>query len=504
MNSNTKTSNLVDAMKYVAAEKETENGAYALNSSMDALLDLFGTIGALRTRSEDEIVNKFIKAYMEDKTLALKMLFYARDARGGLGERRTFRVILRYLANNHPDDIYRLVCYIPFYGRWDDLYELVGTRLETVAFGVIKAQFAHDMAMYEKGEYTKMTLLAKWLKSANATSSETRALGRLTAKKLGLTERNYRQALSKMRAALDVVEVKMSANEWQNIIFANVPSIAHKNYHLAFSKHTPELYYEYMVKLASGETKVNARTLYPYDLLKTYAASHSIRMNALDPLVEEQWKALPNYVTDKNFLIMADTSGSMVGLPMCTSVGLAIYFAERNNGYFKDHFITFTDEPRLVKLNRNATLYDRAKVVMDDRYVGYNTNLEAAFELVLQSAIRANVPADEMPEAIVIISDMEIDQFGTHRQNLTFTKEMAHRYAEAGYEMPTLVYWNVDARQDTFHATKDDNVRFVSGSSPSVFKGLCEHMGFTPLELMLNTLNDERYEIIEIAMKIKN
>jgi hypothetical protein len=220
----------------------------------------------------------------------------------------------------------------------------------------------------------------------------------------------------------------------------------------------------------------------------------------VDETLEAQWKALPNYVTDgKKFLVMADTSGSMTGLPMETSVSLAIYFAERNTGDFHGKFITFTDNPRLVDIPDNWTLRERINHVLKNEYVGYNTNLEKAFELVLDAAIKNHCSQEDLPEAILVISDMEIDQFGSHKANTTFTAEMSKRFADAGYKMPTLVYWNVNARMDTFHAEASDDVRFVSGSSAAIFKGLCEHMGYSAMDLMLDVLNDERYSCITVA-----
>jgi hypothetical protein len=224
------------------------------------------------------------------------------------------------------------------------------------------------------------------------------------------------------------------------------------------------------------------------------------KKTAVNETIEAQWKALPNYVTDgKKFLVMADTSGSMTGTPVETSVSLAMYFAERNTGEFHGKFITFTDNPRLVDIPDNWNLRDKINHVLQHDYVGYGTDLEKAFKLVLNSAVAAKLSQDDLPEAILVITDMEINRFIGYKDATTFTSEMKKRFADAGYKMPTLVWWNVNARQDTFHAEASDDVRFVSGSSAAIFKGLCEHLGYSAKELMLNVLNDERYNCVTVA-----
>lgn len=491
---------LLKAIKQENAIKETENGAVALNTTFSPLLDLFGEIGALRSRSEDEIIDLFIKAYAVDRLLSLKMLFYLRDIRGGLGERRTFKVILKYLVENHPEDIRNNLELIPYYGRWDDLFSLLDTPLKSDVLSLIKKQFNKDIDNLITGK-DNISLLAKWLPSENTSSYNTRQLAYKIRRYLGLSSKKYRKMLSALRSKLKIVEKDMSVNNWSDINYEAVPSRASLNYKEAFYRHDEDRYKEYLNKVEAGHAKINSSTLYPYDLVKKYFNNSIYRGTPkVDKTIEVQWKSLPDYVnnSEKNFLIIADVSGSMYDpnyIPISTSVGLAIYFAERSKGVFKNNFITFTDIPRLVEIPENLSLAEKVHIVRETE--GYNTNLEAAFNLVLNSAISSNVPKEDMPTAIVVISDMEIDQFGEYGENVTFTDTMSAKFNEAGYEMPTLVYWNVNARQNTFHATMNDNVRFVSGSSPSVFKGLCENLGYTALELMLSTLNNNRYDLVK-------
>lgn len=487
----------LESLAKVSSYKKTENGAFALNSSGNDLLDAFATLGAMRNRSTNDIVNTFSLAYAEDRLLAMKLLFYIRDARGGVGERDIFRILVNWMAKNHPADIKVNLSLVPEYGRWDDLYAFVETPLVADAFNIMKEQFDKDLAALSEGK--PVSVLAKWLKSENTSSKASVKLGKITRVAFGLTKAEYQKKLSMLRKAIDVVETKMSANEWGEIKYEGVPSYAAKNYADAFRRHDEERYTAFLDKVEKGEAKINAATLFPYDLVRAYGYGYWNRKSDINASIEAQWKALPNYVTDgKKFLVMADTSGSMEGLPMETSVGLAIYFAERNTGAYHGKFITFTDVPAFYDLPDNLSLREKINLVLDEENVGYSTNLEKAFELVLNSAIEGKVPQEELPEAILVISDMEIDQFGQRKNNTTFTKEMESRFASAGYKMPVLVYWNVNARQSTFHAEADDNVRFVSGSSASIFKGLCEHMGLSARELMLNVLNSERYSAVKI------
>jgi hypothetical protein len=495
----------LNSMKNLANEKVTENGAFALKSTRSGLIDLFGMIGAMRTRSEADIVNAFIKAYTEDRLLAMKMLFYARDIREGLGERDVTRVIFKYLANNHSEDIKVNLELMAEYGRWDDLYAFVGTPVESTAFAVMKSQYEKDLQDLKDGK--SVSLLAKWLKSQNTSSNESKRLARLTAKyfypEIEEFDRRaavYRRNLSKLRAKIDIVESKMSAKEWGEINYENVPSKAASNYREAFVRNDGKRYGEYLSNVSKGTAKINAGALYPYEIIRPYSKQcrgWGSPMVKVDQTLEEQWKALPNYVTDKNFLIMADVSGSMSGLPMDVSVSLAIYFAERNKGAYHGQFMTFESTPHFIELPDGETLADKVSIVGGAPWGG-STNLKAAFDMILTAAVEGDVKPEDMPEALVVITDMEIDSYGMQKVN--FTQTMKQKFEAAGYKMPVIVWWNVNARMDTFHAEYTDNsVRFVSGCSATVFKSLCENMGTTPEELMLMTLNSERYDAVKIA-----
>lgn len=492
------TNNFLTGLINEGNEKLTENGADAYKSTLNSLVDFFALMGAIRDRSIDDVYDLFEKAYAEDHLLALKALFYLRNIRGGLGERDVTRAILKIAAHEHTADILVNFDNIAKFGRLDDFYAFDGTVLENYAYNYLHNLYVQDLKYLEAGELQNMSLVGKWLKSCNTSSRESRKLGRVTAKKFGESEATYRKNLSALRKALNVVERKMSNKEWDDIDYEKLPSLAALRYKGAFLRNDEARYNEFLEALKTGTAKINASTLYPYDLVRKYMNFWG-DTKEVDDTVEAQWKALPNYVTDnKNFLIMADVSGSMTGLPMETSVGLAIYFAERNTGLYHNKFMTFSSNPTVVSLPEGASLASKVRTTMCADWGG-STNLEAAFNMVLKAAVKGHCKQEEIPDALVVITDMEIDCYG-NSSNLGFSQEMSKRFEAAGYKMPVIVWWNVNARQNTFHATASDtNVRFISGQSAAVFKGLCEKMGASPVELMLGILNDPMYDSVRVA-----
>lgn len=467
----------------------TENGGRALSTTGDKLLNLFAVLGALRSRPADA-ADKLDLAYAENSDLATKMVFYGRDVRGGLGERAVGRLMLHQLAMINQEVVKANLKNVVEFGRWDDLFVLFNTPCADAMVEFVKRQLVSDKRYMDK--YQQVSLLAKWMPSINASSEHTKALAHRFVKAFNTTPREYRKTLSALRKYIDVTEVKMSANKWTDIDYKAVPSNAMSNYGSAFARHDYEGFSRYMDAVKSGDVKINAATLYPYNVIET------LERGTRD-VAEAQWNALPNYVEgDNNFLIMADVSGSMTGRPMHTSVGLAIYFAERNHGAFANKFMTFTDIPQIVEVT-DGTLYEKYRSVT--RHVGYNTNLEAAFDAILSTAVRTKCPQADLPKALVIISDLEIDYWDGG--SLTFTEEMRKRFADAGYEMPKLVYWNVDSRKDTFLASKNDpNTILVSGQSASTFKNLIRGIDLSAYEIMVQTLNDPRYDCVVVPSQL--
>lgn len=478
-----------DAMRNDGKFTRTENGAVALNTTSNALLDLFGTIGSLRETTDSRVETLFAEAYKQDALAATKIAFYARDIRGGLGERKTFRTIMKYMAEYHPEALRPNLDLIGVFGRYDDLYVLIGTPLEEDMWAAMKKQFEEDIQNLSSGK--AVSLLAKWIKTADASSSETRRLGILTAQKLGYPVYNFKRIVRNLRKQIRVVESLMSAGKWDEIQYSEVPSRAMMIYRKAFMRHDEQRFNAFINKAVKGEVKINATTLFPYDIVEKF-----LYKGESSKVLEAQWKALPDYVEKgSNVLVMADVSGSMSGRPMATSIGLAIYFAERNIGAYHNMFMTFSGNPETVLL-KGETLEQRINNLKRANWQ-MNTDLQAAFDKVLSIAVKNNIPQEDMPKAIVVVSDMEIDSCGNRQW--TFYDKMVAKFAEKGYQIPNIIFWNVNSRHDVFHADKSRRgVQLASGQSVTVFKQILQNLGYNPVEAMENTINAERYDCITV------
>lgn len=493
-----------NALRETATRTYTENGAKARNTSSNALVDLFASIGSLRHRDENEVLRLFADAYQEDKLIATKILFYARDIRGGLGERKVFRDILVYLAETHPEAILPNMDLIGVYGRYDDMYALVGTPVEDAMWKAMKTQWNEDVKNMENGKV--VSLLAKWIKTPDATSKNTRELGIKTALAIGPSVYKFKRTLRALRKYLGVIESKMSAGKWDEIKYSAVPSRAMLIYKNAFMRHDESRYSEFINKAARGEEKINASTLYPYDLIEKYLDTISGRSYysfpfkrlKYDASIEAQWKALPDFVgTEANAMVIADVSGSMAGRPICSAVGLAVYFAQRNKGAYHNMWMSFSEDSAIQILKGDTLAQNLAS--MDTNHWDNNTNLELAFRTILDIALEHNVSNDEMVKSLIVISDMEIDG-ATYSFGWSFYDDMAKEYAKAGYEIPNVVFWNVNSRHDIFHADANrKGVQLCSGQAASTFKTLMGSVGMTPTEMMLKTINDERYSAITVG-----
>jgi len=488
--------NFAEAAKMNAVFTRTENGAVALNTTGDARLDLFGTIGSLRTAEKERINRLFSEAWKADPLFATKIAFYARDVRGGLGERQTFRTLLQFMAEKHPEALRLNLDLVGVYGRYDDLYCLIGTPLENEMWAAIKKQFEEDRRNLQEGN--AISLLAKWIKTADASSENTRRLGILTAQKLGYSVYEFKRLVRAMRKQIGIVEALMSAGRWDEIRYSAVPSRAMMIYRNAFMKHDAERYGQFIQKAVTGEEAIHSATLYPYDIVEKVMQMGWGRCAITEnPALEAQWRQLPDYVEKgTNALVIADTSGSMYGRPMATSVGLAVYFAERNTGAYHNMFMSFSGTSRIQGLKGETLAQKIGSINMND-WQG-NTNLQAAFQHVLDIAVRNHVSAEDMPKSLIVISDMEIDYCGD--RNWTFYEKMAQRFRDHGYQIPNIIFWNVASRNDIFHADKSRiGVQLVSGQSAAVFRQVMQCVGLNPVEAMEKVINSKRYEAIAVA-----
>ena len=363
-----------------------------------------------------------------------------------------------------------------------------------------------------------ISLLAKWMCSENASSAQTKKNAKILREGLGLSSREYRKMLSEMRNYLDVVEVKMSAKNWSEIRYEAVPSRANLIYNGAFLRNDEERRREYLGKLEKGETKINASTLYPHDIVHKYSGGYHLLGNK-DATIEALWKALPDTVQGcGNTIVVADGSGSMTcnigGNTRVTALevanALAIYFAEHSSGEFKDKYITFSERPQLVDFSNANSLYDKLRIAITHNECA-NTNIEKVFDLILTTAIKHNMSQKDMPKNVLIISDMEFDSCATsgdsnrwsrNKPNQRLFDVIAKRYTDAGYQLPRLVFWNVNSRTGTIPVKKNDlGVALVSGFSVNIVKMVMS--GKTdPYECLLETLNSERYAPIEAALRV--
>lgn len=473
----------------------THNGAKSHSTTGTAVLDFFGKGGALRSQSEADVINHFSSAYAEDKTLALKVLFYLADVRGGQGERRLFRVAFNWLAQNDESVAKKLIKHIPEYTRFDNVLEsLENTKLEKAALDLVAKQLKKDV------NAEAPSLAAKWAPSEQASSDVTRRLANKLRNHMKMSPKAYRKMLSGLRQKIGVVERLMCEGNWKKINFQHVPSRAALIYKKAFNAHAPELYSKFLTKVEKGEAKINASTLYPYDIVREVLHKDGNDARTL----EAQWKALPDFLADNphNGLVVADVSGSMDSSgyyggntsnvrPIDVATSLAIYFAERNIGAFNGNFMIFSHDAKLLSIG-SGSLKDKVRKVHGNRDVA-NTNLQSVFDLILEKAKASKVPQSEMPSTIYIVSDMQFDSACSGKTNLEVIKE---KYKKAKYKMPSIVFWNVNSYSDTPVKFDSNGTALVSGCSPAILKSVLSGKVTTPYDLMLSTVMVERYEPI--------
>jgi len=479
----------------------TENGALTLRTTASYCLDLFATAGALRNADVKEIEDRFLRAFTEDADTAMKILFFARDVRGGLGERRFFRVILKWLAENEPATVRKNLAYVAEYGRYDDLLVLMGTQCERDAVALIKEQFFKDVGNLTSSE--SISLLGKWLPSVNASSEQTVRLGKKIARALGLSDAEYRKLLSALRAKICIIENNLRERDY-TFDYEKQASKSLFKYRKAFIKNDKDRYISFLEAANSGKATLNASTLSPYELVDPYIeytwGSTSFMRNVSEEekvTLNATWNSLPAFNTHGNSIAVIDTSGSMYfnsrPYPGSVALSLGLYFAEHNDGYFKNHFIEFSDEPQLIEI-KGETFADKLRYVASFNKVA-TTNLEAVFDVILAAAVKNSVPQSELPEKIIIISDMEFNSCveGSGLTNFECAKE---KFEKAGYSLPDVVFWNVASRnaQQPVKAN-EQGVALVSGCSPVLFSMVAEGTA-SPYAFMMQAIGGERYACI--------
>ena len=467
----------------------TTNGMTTNSSSLNECVNLFFNIGAMRGKRKEDVINIFSKAFNENPRTAMRILFWSRDVREGAGERQIFRDIVNYLATNHPQAVKVNLNLIPEYGRWDDVHELFGTELESEVITLIQQGLNNPETS---------SLVAKWMPRKGLVFNKVRKALKVTPKEL-----------RKMIVSLsNTVEQKMCSKRWEEIEYPKTPSLAMSRYGKAFGRNDGERFTEFIESLKRGEVTVNAGALYPYDITK------NLRFGDNKDLANEQWKALPNWMegSDELILPMVDVSGSMevpVGgnknlTCMEVAISLGMYISERNEGAFKDMFMTFSSNPQVQKLL--GSLSDRYRQLSRTDW-GMSTDLEEAFKTLLDQAIKFNVPQDEMPTKVLILSDMMFNQATgsgwrqeTSEWNPTALQMVEEMYTNAGYKTPGIIFWNLNASGGNFPATFDEmGTCLISGFAPSIMKSVISNPNsLTPVNIMNETVNSERYEQVTV------
>ena len=483
----------------------TENGAPGYETSGKFLLDLDFATPSLRKKPEKEIQDIFLKAYFENPIMATKWLFYLRDIRGGLGERRSFRILLKCLENIRPRFTERLIPLIPEYGRYDDLFELLDTELQPQVIRFVREQLIEDLENVQENK--SISLLAKWLPSEKSKDEKKREQAKIIMFGLGITGRTYRKICSTLRGYMDIVETNMSSDRWNEVDYSKVPSKANLKYKEAFMKHDGDRRKSYLESLQRGDenVKINAGTMFPHEIVHSYQKSFG-RVKNEDATLEELWKALPDEEIS-NTIVVADGSGSMY----CTvdngsstkaidvAIALAIYFSERLPGEYKDKYITFSNKPKYVDMSQCETLREKIKLAVNHCEVA-NTNIEAVFDLILDTAVRNRMSQEEIPKNILVISDMEFDacvRGSSGFMTRTLFGEISNRYQKNGYKLPRTVFWNVNSRTNTIPMKQNElGVALISGFSTSRAKMVMSEE-LDPYKCLIEQLNSERYKPVE-------
>lgn len=490
--------NYIDALKDELNNVFTENGDKAYASSGSYCLDFFALIGGMRWNYKD-ILPMFVRAFGEDKLLSIKLLFFTRDIRGGLGERNTFRIILNYLGSFYPEIAIQLIDYVPKYGRYDDLFVLLSTSLRDKVVEKIKNQLEEDKINKANGK--EISLLSKWMPSINTSNDEVRALAKKLAKYLGLSFEDYRKLLSSLRKGM-IIENNLREKDY-SFDYASVPSCAFLKYRNCFIRNDEKRISEFLNQVNNNEKKIHTGALYPYQVIKNCV---NIRDEIADKLATPEkilqeknlldmtWKSFDRNIFTENTIVVRDGSGSMFWsenssmTPNDVATSLAILFSEQLSGPFKNTFITFSENPSLITLNEK-TIFDKVMRCFKECECA-NTNISKVYSLILKIAVKARISKEDMIKKIIIISDMEFDECA---EGMSTYESFKQKYEGCGYDFPELIFWNVSARNVHLPVTQNENnVKLVSGASDKIFEMVMTGLSKTPYEFMNEAM--EKYQ----------
>lgn len=490
--------NFLQSMKKMTTMTTTENGANTFNTSDSKLVDLFFMLSASRDKDYKLTAHLITEAFDEDELLTLKMIFWCRD-RERQGERTLFRNIISYLTlvdTRYCELIKKNIKNIPVFGRWDDLFVLLDTPLESNMIKYIKNQLIRDL------KSDNPSLLAKWMPSENTSSLETRKLCTKIRRKFGWSRKYYTDRITLLRKKIDIVENKLRERNYSEIDYYKIPSMAMLKYAYAFKKNDEERYVKYLKDVSESKEKMNTSTLKPIDLVRRALTKN----DGEEDYLNTAWEQLPDYFNGAtvNDIAVVDVSGSMMypnSTPLYTAISLGLYLADKTSGPFSGNVITFSDNPELVEV-KGENFIEKVCNIKNMNW-GYNTNIEAVFDLIIEASVCNNLKQEEIPERIFIISDMEFDislsspYTGTSKPKNVLFDDIRYKFEVNGYKMPLIVFWNVASHDDNVPMKMtEEGVQLVSGSNPSLFKAVLEGKFLTPYDLMLSVLNDKRYDVI--------
>ena len=501
--------NYLDHLKTESNYTRTLNGAKTHGSTGNACLDFFAVAGGMRYRGPQDQIRLFERAYIETPELAMKLLFHLRDIRGGMGERKLFRTLLRHVAFNWPDSARINVPYIAEFGRWDDLLCLIETPAGKQAAKVIREQLAADeeaLKRREAGEEdAHISLLAKWLPSDNTSSPRTRKTAKRLMAALGMEQKEYRRLVTALRCRIGLTERQLTAKHPEKINYEAVPAQAMLKYRNAFERHDEERFMEYLTGVDAGEKRIHAGTLFPYEVLRPFFSESCLFVNDAGgrDVLEQLWKNLPGAVGNTNAISVVDTSGSMYWgsgslKPALISQAMGLYCAERCEGIFHNHLITFESTPHLVEIH-GATLGDKLKYLSTLPWGG-STNLEAVFDLILDTAVMYHVEQKELPSVIYIFSDMEFND-AMRNADKTVYENARERFETNGYQMPAVVFQNVNSWQMQTPVTAHTRGTALASGAGIHAMGQKFDGNITPMDHMLRVLNSDRYAMIHAYPK---
>jgi len=495
---------MLEYIKRMLNRTETENGASTLQTTGKECVDLFATIGALRKASEIEIISRFERAFAVNPDIAVKILFYARDIREGLGERRVFRIIMEWLAVMEPEIVKKNIEYIAEFGRYDDLLILMNTSCEKEMLTYLKNQYEKDCLAMKQGE--TISLLAKWLPSVNASNKETVKNAKKIVKAWGIREVDYRKSVSALRNYIKIIENNLRERNY-SFDYEKQPSRALYKYRGAFVRNDGNRYTKFLEEAEKGKAKLKADNIAPYELVEQYLtagwygdySNSFMRSITADEkrMLNATWKALPDFGGEENALAVIDTSASMYWqhnpMPAAVALSLGIYFAERNKGHFRNCFIEFSDKPQLIEV-KGKTFADRLRYAASFNNVA-NTSLEAVFDLILQTAVKYKLPQGQLPAKLIVISDMEFDRCVSDASATNF-ENARRKFERRNYQLPEIVFWNVASRNRQQPVKENEQgVCLVSGVTPRLFSMVAGE-NLSPYILMMETISKERYRKI--------